>query len=48
VPLESVARLLPELRMRIILHGGSESWSAKQGRALSYREIDGADWVGRT
>jgi predicted AAA+ superfamily ATPase len=45
-PLESVARLLPELRTRIVLHGGSESWSVKQGRALSYREIDGTDWVG--
>jgi predicted AAA+ superfamily ATPase len=46
-PLESVSRLLPELRTRIVLHGGAESWSVKQGRAISYREIDGVDWVGR-
>jgi hypothetical protein len=47
VPLEPVARLPPDLRTRIVLHGGSESWSLKQGRALSYRQIDRVDWVGR-
>jgi cell wall assembly regulator SMI1 len=47
VPLEPLARLPSDLRTRIVLHGGSESWSSKQGRALSYRQIDRVDWVGR-
>ena len=43
-PLEAVAQLVPELRTRIVLHGGSESWNSKHGRAVSYRELDHIDW----
>jgi hypothetical protein len=46
-PLEAVARLVPELRTRIVLHGGTESWTAQAGQALSYREIDRRDWTNR-
>jgi hypothetical protein len=44
-PLEAAARLIPELRTSIVLHGGPESFTTSRGRALSYREIDGVDWV---
>ncbi len=44
-PLEAVARLVPEMRTRIVLHGGAESFTTKAGRALSYRDIDGVDWT---
>ena len=46
-PLEAVARLVPGLRTRIVLHGGTESWTAQAGQALSYREIDRRDWTKR-
>jgi hypothetical protein len=44
-PLEAVTRLVPEMRTRVILHGGAESFTSKMGRALSYREIDRVDWA---
>jgi len=44
-PLQAVAELVPEMRTRIVLHGGAESFTTKAGRALSYREIDGVDWA---
>jgi hypothetical protein len=44
-PLEMVAKLVPELRTRLIVHGGADSWSSKQGRAVSYRELDQVDWA---
>ena len=44
-PLDAVAKLIPELRTRLIVHGGSESWSIRQGRAVSYRELDRVEWV---
>jgi len=40
-----VAKLIPELRTCLIVHGGADSWSSKQGRAISYRELDQVDWV---
>ena len=44
-PLESVSRLVPELRTRIVLHGGNESWAIDRGRALSHRGLDTFDWL---
>jgi uncharacterized protein len=44
-PLDDVARLIPELRTRVVVHGGAESFALKGGRALSYREIDAFHWV---
>lgn len=44
-PLDAVAKLVPELRTRLIVHGGAESWSSKHGRAISYRELDRVDWL---
>jgi hypothetical protein len=46
-PLEDVARLVPDLRTRIVLHGGTESWTTRAGQALSYREIDRRAWTKR-
>jgi predicted AAA+ superfamily ATPase len=46
-PLEAVAGLVPEMRTRIVVHGGAESFKTRSGRALSYREIDGFDWTSR-
>jgi len=44
-PLQAVAALIPELRTRIVLHGGVETFTTKAGRAVSYRDIDGFDWT---
>ena len=44
-PLDAVATLVPELRTRLIVHGGAESGSSKHGRAISYRELDRVDWL---
>jgi uncharacterized protein len=43
--LESVSRLLPELGTRVVLHGGPDSWKTSLGQAMSYREIDAAEWA---
>jgi predicted AAA+ superfamily ATPase len=45
-PLDAVASLVPELRSRVVIHGGAESFEQRGGRALSYRAIDAFDWVG--
>jgi hypothetical protein len=44
-PLEAVARLVPEMRTRIVMHGGTESWTTRAGQALSYQDIDSCDWT---
>jgi hypothetical protein len=44
-PLEAVARLVPEMRTRIVMHGGTESWTTRAGQALSYQDIDSRDWT---
>jgi predicted AAA+ superfamily ATPase len=44
-PLNAVAQLVPELRTRLIVYGGAESWSSKQGRVISYRELDRVEWA---
>ena len=44
-PLQAVARLVPELRTHIVLHGGTETWTTRVGQALSYRDIERRDWT---
>lgn len=52
VPLESfaslaaAATLIPELGARIVVHGGTDSWSNRAGRALPFREMDRFGWTG--
>ncbi len=44
-PLEAVARLVPELHARIVLHGGAQTWTTRSGQALSFRELYRRDWT---
>jgi len=44
--LDAAAKLIPELATRIVVHGGTDSWSNKVGRALPFREMDGFAWAG--
>jgi len=45
-PLAAIAKLIPEIRERIVVHGGDEGWSSRSGRALSYSALDEVDWAG--
>jgi hypothetical protein len=43
-PLEAVAELIPEIRERLLVHGGARSFSHGGARALGYRELDSIRW----
>ena len=46
--LDAVARLIPEIRERVIVHGGAQTWSHKGARAVSYLDLDSIDLGGTT
>jgi predicted AAA+ superfamily ATPase len=46
-PLDALARLIPEKVDRVVVHGGRESWSARGGRAVGYRDVGSIDWGAR-
>jgi predicted AAA+ superfamily ATPase len=43
-PLGTLAELVPEIRERVIVHGGAQSFAHEGARALSYRELDSLRW----
>jgi predicted AAA+ superfamily ATPase len=45
-PLRAVAELVPEIRERVIVHGGVQSFTHDAARALGYRELDSVRWGG--
>jgi hypothetical protein len=45
-PLATVASLVPEISERLVVHGGSRTWTHHGARALGYRALDSVDWGG--
>jgi predicted AAA+ superfamily ATPase len=45
-PLGKLAEVLPELRERFVIHGGSTSFGGSAGRALSFLDMSRENWSG--
>jgi hypothetical protein len=44
-PLDAVAERIREIAERIVVHGGTDSWTLRTGRAISYRALDTVAWI---
>jgi uncharacterized protein len=44
-PMLTVSKLVPEIKRRMVIHGGAESFTTSAGRAVSFRDIDTIDWA---